>query len=356
MVKMKKFLSFSKHQPGLARGINHRASITNKQLRRVSGLSQIQIVRGAYNIDLTKVDRSFTKLHRACLLNDETLVKKHIVKTDVNSQDTSHRYPVHLACVNGNFSIVKHLVEHGASLNVQDNDGCTPLIKAIECGHEHLVKYLLDWGADPNICDLNRCTALHWALMTESMIATDALISSDYCDLSVRNCKDETCLHLAVRCPRVNAFTIGHLISNCDIEARDQLGLRAYDIALACDNRAALDAFAVLMKKDLLNDDTKNQVQDTKPKEVCDECKSKLPARIKQNADYERRIVQLVTKIATIKLDMATLEDANAKLVAENTDLKRVEPDESCSDFIVTKAHLQDRIDKLKSELTKMIN
>lgn len=31
----------------------------------------IHLVRGAYNIDLSKVDDTFTKLHKACYLNQE---------------------------------------------------------------------------------------------------------------------------------------------------------------------------------------------------------------------------------------------------------------------------------------------
>lgn len=31
----------------------------------------IQLIRGAYNIDLAKVDQSFTKLHKSCFLNQD---------------------------------------------------------------------------------------------------------------------------------------------------------------------------------------------------------------------------------------------------------------------------------------------
>lgn len=337
---MKKFLPFSKRQPSLDHfginrgGFNASERVNGKTSRRISATSlnsrSIQVVRGAYNIDLNKVDSRFTKLHRACLLNDDSQVKKHIYKIDNNSRDSSNRYPIHLACVNGNFNIVKLLVENEANLNVQDNDGNTPLIKSIESGQEHLVKYLLDNGADPNITDLAHNSALHWAFMTESMIAIDALMSSRKCNYTLRNQKDETCLHIAVRCNLIHSFTYQTLIeAGADITSRDQLGLTPLDIAQACDNKRALEAFerCRLINQDSTSmaknnfDERNNSDQSNNVRKLCEEYKVKYLTKNRENLEYEKKLIHLNGEMERLKLDMSYLKEQNTKLENERDEL-----------------------------------
>lgn len=424
---MKKFLPFSRRQPSLDRFAVNRGGwsgsdrFNGKSMRRISATSlntkSIQVVRGAYNIDLNKVDSSFTKLHRACLLNDDTQVKKHLHKVDNNSHDTSNRYPIHLATVNGNFAIVKLLIENQANPNVQDNEGNTPLIKSIECGHEHLVKYLLSNGADPNISDLDNNTALHWAVMTETMIAIDALMSSKKCDLSLKNNKDETCLHLAVRSPLINSITFELMLrAGSDLEAKDQLGLTAIDIAQASNNKTAIKAFSnhcgwnqnsssdsIVANNQCVDLMNENQASARK---MCEEYKLKYMTKNRENLEYEKRLIQLNAQIERLTVDMNYMKEQNEKLeidyenlIAENSKLKRENTDlldkinqekqleadkltaitenltnggasdDGCNkdanlhetdsvecrsheEFLVAKAFLQERINKLKCGLT----
>lgn len=346
---MKKFLPFSRRQPSLDRytvnkgGWNRSDGFSVKSMRRISATSlntkSIQVVRGAYNIDLNKVDASFTKLHRACLMNDDIQVRKHIHKVDNNSHDSSKRYPIHLATVNGNFAIIKLLIDNQANPNVQDNEGNTPLIKSIECGHEHLVKYLLNNGADPNLTDLDNNSALHWALMTESMIAIEALLSSKKCDLSLRNNKDEIPLHLAVRSSLINATTYETLVGGgSDLDATDQLGLAPFDIAQACNNNVAISVLSNYQKqcansvKKQDNDINHNQgiESHSKPMNICDEYKQQYITKNQENLEYEKRLIQLTAQIERLKVDMNFLREQNeklesdySKLSAENSKLKQ---------------------------------
>lgn len=392
---MKKFLPFSRRQPSWHRYTFNRGGLTSsdkisaKSLRRLSASSlntrSIQVVRGAYNIDLNKVDSSFTKLHRACLLNDDALVRKHLQKVPANSHDSSKRYPIHLATVNGNFAIVKLLIENQADPNAQDNEDNTPLIKSIECGHDHLVKYLLQNGADPNITDQYNNTALHWAAITESVIAIDALLSSEKCDLTKRNNKDETCLHLAVRSPFFNTLTLESIVrSGVDLKAKDQLGLTALDIAQACDNKAALNAFyqcrdihpeyiqifnpagqttTITTQNDIDDDQQTNAIK------LCEEYKQKYIVKNQESLEFERKLIQQNAQLERLKLDMSYLEEQNSKLVEENSKLidelnsyKQKHSEEAeppvpeCTDheeFIATDAFLQDKINKLKFSISE---
>lgn len=344
---MKKFLPFSKRQPSLDRFSVQRGGwagsdrFNGKSLRRTSATSlntrSIQVVRGAYNIDLNKVDSSFTKLHRACLMNDDAQVRKHLLKVDNNSHDTSNRYPIHLATVNGNFTIVKLLIENQANPNVQDNEGNTPLIKSIQCGHEHLVKYLLSNGANPNLCDLDNNTALHWALITESMIAVDALMSSKKCDLALKNCKEETCLHLAVRSPIINTATFDAMIrGGSDLNALDQFGLTAMDIAQASNNKVAINALkryyeSSIPKPKKVDDKDDNNLNEQLEniQKICEEYKQKYAAKNQENLENEKRLIKVNSQLERLKFDMTCVEEQNLeleskieKLTEENSKLK----------------------------------
>lgn len=365
---MRKFLPFSRRQPSLDRYTVNRGGWSNsdrfsaKSMRRTSATSlntkSIQVVRGAYNIDLNKVDSSFTKLHRACLLNDDLLVKKHLHKVDNNSHDSSKRYPIHLATVNGNFAIVKLLIENKADPNVQDNEENTPLIKSIECGHEHLVKYLLNNGADPNISDLDNNSALHWAIITESMIAIEALMSSKRCDLTLRNSKDETCLHLAVRSPLIKSLTFESMIrAGSDINAKDQLGLTALDIAQACNNHVAINAFnRVLQEASRVNseltsktpDRTDEDDQPTSVRRMCEEYKAKYITKNRENLEYEKRLIQLTAQVERLKLDMSYMKERNEKLEIDFEKLS-----EENSKLKIENSNLLEQINQIKQKELK---
>lgn len=368
-------MPFSRRQPSLDRYTVNRGGWSNsdrfnaKSMRRTSATSlntkSIQVVRGAYNIDLNKVDSSFTKLHRACLLNDDLLVKKHIHKVDNNSHDSSKRYPIHLATVNGNFAIVKLLIENKANPNVQDNEENTPLIKSIECGHEHLVKYLLNNGANPNISDQDNNTALHWAIMTESIIAIEALMGSKMCDLNLRNSKDETCLHLAVRSPLIKSLTFESMIrSGSDISAKDQLGLTALDIAQACNNHVAISVFNRVIQEEArrnsnsvdthksddqnIKKDVDEENRQSSVKKLCDEYKNKYITKNRENLEYEKRLIQLTAQVERLKLDMSYLRERNEKLEIDYEKLS-----EENSKLKIENSNLLEQIHQIKEKETR---
>lgn len=51
----------------------------------------------------------------------------------------------------GQEEVVKLLVEHGASVNVQSQNGFTPLYMAAQENHDNVVKYLLSNGANQSL-------------------------------------------------------------------------------------------------------------------------------------------------------------------------------------------------------------
>lgn len=57
---------------------------------------------------------------------------------------------LHLACINGNSSLVQQLLERGHPVNVRDNCGWLPLHEACNHGYLDVVKILLENDAAVN--------------------------------------------------------------------------------------------------------------------------------------------------------------------------------------------------------------
>jgi len=100
--------------------------------------------------------------------NDPEQVK-HLVlieQVDVNQTDSNGETPLHEACSEENFNIVKLLLEKDADPNMPNNKGETPICWACCCGNFDIVKLLLEKDADPNRADRQGKTPLYWACHT----------------------------------------------------------------------------------------------------------------------------------------------------------------------------------------------
>ena len=71
--------------------------------------------------------------------------------------------PIHGAAYKGFTEIIKHLVYHGASLDVTDSQGSTPLHYAVLGSNCELVEFLLARGARYDIDDNSNMTAKEYA-------------------------------------------------------------------------------------------------------------------------------------------------------------------------------------------------
>lgn len=84
-------------------------------------------------------------LKYACENGNESLVK-YLVEHGANDFDNSGS--LLSACENGNEAIIKYLVECGADVNQTDRFNCTPLITVCQNENEDMVRYLIEHGAD----------------------------------------------------------------------------------------------------------------------------------------------------------------------------------------------------------------
>jgi uncharacterized protein len=70
---------------------------------------------------------------------------------------------LHLAVKSGHISMIKLLIERGASVNIQDESGNTALHYAAANGKKDAVKFLLEKSADPSIVNTKEQKAIDYA-------------------------------------------------------------------------------------------------------------------------------------------------------------------------------------------------
>ena len=107
---------------------------------------QLLIERGANPALASK--NGNTTLHFAARRGNDQVAKlllRHS-KVDVNSKDSSHMTPLHLACVSGNMAISKMLLEEGADIRAKSTELMTPLHTAVYNGNSATASLILQTG------------------------------------------------------------------------------------------------------------------------------------------------------------------------------------------------------------------
>lgn len=112
-------------------------------------------------IKVKKNEKGETQLHRACIAGNLTLVRRLIDQGHpVNVRDNAGWSPLHEAANHGFKELVEVLLDHGASINDKGGtncDGLTPLHDACANGVLEVVEVLLDRGANATLkTDLNK--------------------------------------------------------------------------------------------------------------------------------------------------------------------------------------------------------
>ena len=91
----------------------------------------------------------------------------------MNSTSTIGITPVHTACIENHFDVIKILVENNADINKPDIFGKTCLMTSID--NIEILKFLLDHGAMVNVKDEQKKTALQYAIENEKWEAAEIL-------------------------------------------------------------------------------------------------------------------------------------------------------------------------------------
>lgn len=170
--------------------------------------------------------------------------------------------PICCACYNGNLEIIKMLIDHGATVDDQDNTGWSPLREVLffyDSDDVEIVKLLLENGADPELIESDYNSIFAAADMYpysrenknrsyESKTAEDitTIVQLLLADRSV-NIQTEygkTLLMLAAK--RGNLHLVQYLLeSGCDPTMTDWEGKTAADYAIAAGAEEVVDILKI---------------------------------------------------------------------------------------------------------------
>ena len=92
-----------------------------------------------------------TALHFAAHRGNEQVAELliHQAKIDVDSKDSAHMTPLHLACVSGNTAISRMLLDQGADTRAKSTELMTPLHTAVYNGNSEVAAMILEAGVWP---------------------------------------------------------------------------------------------------------------------------------------------------------------------------------------------------------------
>ena len=169
-------------------------------------------------------DFGHTALHLACL-NENLGVAKHLFEIyhDKDCLNILRNTPLHLSCIQGNIDLVKYLVnERGCNLLIENINGHTPLHIACQYGNIVVVKYLIDVvKADALYQDSRGNTLLHHASHAIGDVeVAEYLVDIMHCDPFCPNNEKSTPIHLACR--------------NGNLEVAKYLSSVAYHYQISC--------------------------------------------------------------------------------------------------------------------------
>ncbi|CAF1081414.1 unnamed protein product [Adineta steineri] len=100
-----------------------------------------------------------TDINCACLLLKDDAIKTNIL----NLRDNEGCSALHLACMNGNETMVKFLCEQGANVELVDNESHSLIHWITVCGHLHLFDILLQYKAPIHTADIHNAFPIHYA-------------------------------------------------------------------------------------------------------------------------------------------------------------------------------------------------
>ena len=120
---------------------------------------------------------------------------------DVNDRNSRRETALDVASRFGQLEVARLLIERGADVDARDRDGWTPLITALEYGQLEVARLLLDRGADVNAKKRDHNTPLHRASFKGSFEMVRLLLDHG-ANVDVRNHDGQT--------PREIAIQLGH--------------------------------------------------------------------------------------------------------------------------------------------------
>ncbi|XP_062614952.1 uncharacterized protein LOC134276703 [Saccostrea cucullata] len=161
--------------------------------------------------------------------------------------------PLVVASLYGHTDIVQYLLQHGASVNYQDQDGITALHEACQEGNEEVIRTLLSFGADVNLKDNDGETPISLACINDFTAIVDQLLRNG-ADINVSDTHGLTLIHKTISAGHIQ--TAQFLIENgCDINITSENGETSFSLACFHGN-------CCILKLLLMKEIKKEQIQD----------------------------------------------------------------------------------------------
>lgn len=156
-----------------------------------------QLIRNEESLSNEEDESMDTLLHMAMFSNNENLIRFLIneVGIRVNSMNVFRMTPLHYTMASDvNASTL--LLNCGAYIDPQDSAGRTPLMSACIYNNVSVVKMLLDRGASPRIFDSSGDTCLHHAARGRCFYVLRLLLRRTTLDPNYCNFVGESALHV----------------------------------------------------------------------------------------------------------------------------------------------------------------
>lgn len=129
----------------------------------VKGVLQ-EAVKMALDLDFNEKPYYRSALWEATWKNHETIVKLLVEKgASVDFKDFQERTPLHEAAYYGHVNLVEFYIEKGAGINAVDKFGQTPLFRAVDGGRHDCVELLVKRKAETNLLDAMEVSPQHIA-------------------------------------------------------------------------------------------------------------------------------------------------------------------------------------------------
>ena len=166
---------------------------------------------------------------RACLIGDVEKVASLLDTVNINSRDIDNKTTgLMQAAWNGKTQVVKLLLQHGASIDLQDVDGETALMAAIDHSRtipKNIVRALIDGGANLNIQNKSGWTALMMAAQMKKLVDIVEILLKSGAKTDIKNNCGDTALDKAIENQNIRAVFLFNpdMINEQDDEGRTWL-------------------------------------------------------------------------------------------------------------------------------------
>ena len=216
------------------------------------------------------ITKRCTPLHNACGEGHFEIVKilTNHLQCNIEVENNHKQRPLHKACQSGNVDIVQHLVvEKGCDVTAKDGDRDTPLHEACRKGHFEIVKILTN-HPQCNIEAENKYKRrpLHEACQSGNVGIVRHLVVEKGCNVAAKDGDSDTPLHKACR---RGHFEIVKILTNhpqCNIEAENNSKQRPLHLACQSGN---VDIVRHLVVEKGCNVTTKDGDSDTPLHKAC---------------------------------------------------------------------------------------